>query len=54
MRVRFEGVADDVGAVQLHAGLMRRAAKFGAVVGVVEFGRHPRQDGSVGIGVGIG
>lgn len=54
VRVRFEGVADDVGAVQLHAGLMRRAAKLGAVVGMVERRRHARQDGSAGIGVGIG
>ncbi|MNW04560.1 hypothetical protein D3C71_2006680 [compost metagenome] len=52
--MRFEGVADDVGAVQLHTGLMRRAAKFGAVVGMVERRRHARHDGSAGIGIGIG
>ena len=40
--VRLEGVADDVGAVQLDARPVRRAPEFGAVIGVVEGLRHAR------------
>lgn len=41
----LEGVADDVGAVQLHAGPVTGAAEFGAVVRMVECVRHARHGG---------
>lgn len=41
--MRLEGVADDVGAVQLDAGPLRQAPEFGAVIGMVEGLRHARE-----------
>ena len=43
--VGFEGVADDVGAVQLHAGPVTRPSELGAVVRMVECVRHARHGG---------
>ena len=43
--VGFEGVADDVGAVQLHAGPVTGPSELGAVVRMVECVRHARHGG---------
>jgi hypothetical protein len=49
----LEGVADDVRAVQLHAGQVRRLPELGAVAGMFERLRHARHDGRGKVGEGM-